>query len=228
MALPGACLDRILAAAFFMAILATGYVTLRRALAAVKERQQFLADFSVLFGKYVQSNAQDESTHVELMRRVTRMQREMGHHGVMAMFRPPFAGVAYRNYEILPNMLPEYRTNASDWVLHSQASQYASLISDALLRYSGAIDEAESDIRREIRNPIAWFRDGVRAIVAAPFLLLQSLGVLSASQALGVTSSTIVRIGSGLLAFITLVAGFVQIATGWDTASSFVHRLLGR
>ena len=218
-------MDRIAAVAILLAILGTGFGTLRRTLAALDDRQVFLSEFVQLFAKYVQSNAQDEATYVELVRRVTRMQAEIGGHGMMALFRPAFANFAYKNYAILPNMLPDYRRYAADWALRGQADQYASSIRDALLRYSGTLDEAEPDVHRELRNPIIWFRKGMRAIVASPFALLRSLGILSATQEAGLTASAALRVGSGILALIALVAGLIQIATGWDATVVFVRGL---
>lgn len=194
----------------------------------MNQRQAYLAEFVQLFGQYVQSDAKDDAAYTELMRRVTRMQAEMGSHGMMAMFRPAFANVAYKNYAILPNMLPEYRHYAGDWALRGQASQYASVIRDALLRYSGTLDEVASDVRVELRNPIIWFRNGVRAIVAAPFALLRSLGIISEARETDLTSSVVLKVGSGILALITLVAGLVQIATGWETSVAFVRTLFAR
>jgi hypothetical protein len=223
----GGHLDRLLVAGILITLFAIGFIGIRRSLLATLRRRAFLGEFLTLFGRYVQSGAQDEAIYVELTHRLVRMQREIGAHGMMAMFRPPFASVAYKNYPILINMLPEYRRSANDWALHGQALEYASAIRDALLRYSGSIDELEEDDRTEIKNPVAWFREGMRDLVALPFTILQSLGILSSATTSGIARSAIIRTGSGLLALVTLIAGLVQILAGWDTTIGFVHHLFG-
>jgi hypothetical protein len=183
---------------------------------AILERKAFLREFMSLFGRYFQSNGQDEALYVELTQRLSRMQRQIGGHGILYMFRPPFANFAYRDFPILLNLLPEYRTSANDWALRSQASHYASAIRDCLLRYSGSLEELEADSRSELKNPFIWFREGVRTFLALPFRLLRSLGILSGETESEIRSSKLARIGAGVLALVTLAAGIVQIVTGWD------------
>jgi hypothetical protein len=212
--------------AILMSVLAIGFIGLRRTLLVVRERKAYLHEFSRLFGEYVKSGAQDERIYVELTQRVMRMQGEMGALGMMSMFRPAFANFAYRNYAILPNMLPDYRQYANDWALRSQAVQYASTIRDALVRYSGTLDEVEADVLKELKNPLTWFSEGTRALVATPFKVLRSVGVLSEAQEAGISGSALLRIGSGILALVGLAAGLVQIITGWDAMLKFIRDLL--
>jgi hypothetical protein len=205
-----------------------GLVITRRRLTTIRDRRVFLGEFADRFMRYVGSAGQDEAVYVELTQRVVRMQRELGGHGVMGMYRPPFANYAVHDYPILLNMLPEYRTAANDWALKSQANQYSSTIRDVLVRYSGALEEAELDALRAARNPLVWFREGVRAAVALPFRLLGSLGILSPAATSGIVGSSLVRVASGFVALVTLVAGCVQIITGWDATIVFIHQFLGR
>jgi len=186
----------------------------------------FLAEFADRFSRYVQSGGQDDSLYVELTQRIVRMQREVGSHGVVAHYRPPFASVSYNSYPVLLNMLPEYQRSANDWALRSQAVQYANGVRDVLLRYSGSLGEAEADLLKDLHNPLAWFRDGVRIVLASPFDLLRSFGVLSSSAAFAITGSGILRVAAGVVALITLGAAIVQILSGWEASSALVQKVL--
>jgi hypothetical protein len=50
---------------------------------------------------------------------------------------------------------------------------------DVLVRYSGTLDEWDQDSRKDLKNPIVWFREGVRTVIAIPFRFLKFLGILS-------------------------------------------------
>jgi hypothetical protein len=153
------------------------------------------------------------------------MQRELGGHGIMAMFKPPFANVEYRDYQVVVNMLPEYRQAAGDFILQrNQAPQYASAIRDVLVRYSGVLSEAQEDVRGELRNPLVWFREGVRAILATPVKVLENFGILTPETSATVTASRLLRVASGVVALVGLIAALVQIVTGWDATLAFLRR----
>jgi hypothetical protein len=94
-------------------------------------------------------------------------------------------------------MLPEYRQAANHRATQSQAAQYSGAIRDVLLRYSGALVELENDTLQEFRNPIVWFRESVRAILASPFQLIMSLGIFSSAIGAGIIGSGILRFASG-------------------------------
>jgi hypothetical protein len=212
-----------------VALLLVGFEVTRRRLGAILERKSFLCQVHRSFRALrTGGGAQDESLYVELTERVVRMQREIGGHGVMALFRPPFANYAYRDYPLLVNMLPDYRRSANDWALHRHASECVSTIRDALVRYSGSLSELEEDARRSFRNPMVWFKEGVRFVVSSPFRLLRSLGILSAGVESNIVGSTLVRVASGIVALVTLVAGLVQIVTGWDASIALLHRMFGK
>jgi hypothetical protein len=209
-------------------LLALGFVVAIRRLLLILKRHEFLTEFADRFMRYVNGGGQDEALYVELTQRVSRMQRELGHHGVMAMYRPPFANYAFRDYQILVNMLPEYRQAANDPILQrNQAPQYADAMRDVLVRYSGSLQELESDARRELKSPLAWFREGVRTVLSLPLVALRELGILSPSLSASILGSGLLKVGAGVVALVTLIAGLVQILTGWDAAVALINKWRG-
>ena len=212
-------------AGMLLAPLALGLVVTIRRLSRVHERQDFLKDFADRFTRYASGGGKDEALYAELTQRVNRMQRDLGSHGTMAMYRPPFATYAFRDYQVLVNMLPEYRQAANDFILQrNQAPQYADAIRDVLLRYSGGLQQLENDKRRDLRNPLVWFREGVRTLVSFPFVALRELGVLSPSFSASILGSGLLKVASGVVAVVTLIAGLVQILTGWDTIVGLIDK----
>jgi hypothetical protein len=154
------------------------------------------------------------------------MQREMGPYGIMAVYRPPFANYAFNNYPILANLLPEYRRAAVSWRIQSQAEDYARAIWDALLRYSGSLGDLECEIRQNLRNPVVWIRESVRAILATPVWLLTSLGIFGSSTSSKIIGSRLMRLFAGLVSLIAIAANVVQIFSGWDASVIFIRKLL--
>ncbi len=206
----------------------TGFVITRRRVSRVKDRQEFLEEFASRFMRYVSGGGSDEALYTELTQRVNRMQREVGRVGVMALYQPPFASYGFRDYQILLNMLPEYRRAANDAILQrSQAPQFASMIRDVLVRYSGSLQEHEEEVRADSRNPLVWFREGVRAVLSVPLLTLRELGVLSPSRSASLLTSGVLKVGTGILALVTLIASLVQIVTGWDAVISVLNKWRG-
>jgi hypothetical protein len=153
------------------------------------------------------------------------MQREIGPSGVMAMYRPPHMNYAFSDYQVIVNMLPDYRQAARDWALQGLAPQYAATLRDCLVRYSGNLKEVENDARKELNNPLIWLREGVRSVLASPINLLTSLGILPRSLGAGIVGSGLLRVLAGIVALITLAAALVQIITGWDATMTFLQRL---
>ncbi len=187
-----------------------------------------MTEFADLFMRYVNGGGQDEALYVELTKRISRMQRELGHHGVMAMYQPPFANYAFRDYQIIVNMLPEYRRAAKDEILRrNQAPQYADAMRDVLVRYSGSLQERESDVRGDLRSPLVWFREGVRAVLSLPLVALRELGILSPSLSASILGSGLLKVGTGVVALVTLIAGLVDILTGWAAAVALIHKWRG-
>lgn len=221
-------LDRFIAAGTLLVLLGVGFMVTRRRLSRVLERGEVLTEFTDRFIRYVRGGGQDDALYVELTQRVNRIQREVGSHGIMAIYRPPFSSVGFRDYQILVNMLPEYRQAANDLILQrNQAPQYADAIRDVLLRYSGGLQELEGDTRRDLKNPLVWFREGVRALLSLPLLALRELGVLSPSLSASILGSGLLKIGTGILALVALVAGLVEILTGWEAVVALINRERG-
>jgi hypothetical protein len=218
----------VIAGGVLLALLTLGFVVALRRLSRLRARQDFLTEFTDRFMRYVNSGGKDEGLYVELTQRVSRMQRELGHHGIMAMYRPPYANYAFRDYQIIVNMLPQYRQAAHDEILQrNQALQYADAMRDVLVRYSGTLQELETDARRDLKSPVVWFRDGVRALLSLPLVALRELGILSPSLSASILGSGLLKVGAGVVALVTLVAGIVQILTGWDATVALIRRWLG-
>ena len=219
---------RFLSAGALVLISGLGLVHLLRWKARVRSRIVSASEFAERFINYANSGARNEREYVELTSRVSRMQREMGSYGILDRYKPAGASYMIRNYPLLMNALPEMQQYASDDFLGPRlVPQLATMVRDALIRYESWLKEVDEKAGAELRNPIVWFAEGCRVIVAAPLRMLGSLGI--ASGAMGrIAESGVVRLIAGIAALLAAVASLVTIATGWDSAKSLLERVLSR
>lgn len=155
----------------------------------------------------------------------TRVQNEMGAHGIMRQFRPPFANYIFPNWPIVLNALPEIQRSLQDPILFEQAGNYAQILKDALLRYVGALEDEIEAVAKEATNPVSSFREGVNAFLRAPIFLLYWLGLRGVPS---LSAGPAGRVVSGLVALIMLLSAVVSLVVGWrsflELAGSVVPR----
>ncbi|OGU10272.1 MAG: hypothetical protein A2075_21740 [Geobacteraceae bacterium GWC2_58_44] len=152
------------------------------------------------------------------------MQRQLGRTGILAAFRPPFADFQYTNYQILLNMLPELRKAFVDsYALGRLASEYGATVQETMLRHLGEIDECETNLGKEVRNPFVWLREGARTILAIPLYLLQWFGIISESITDKVTGNFIFRMLSSVAVIVGFIGSVITIVLGWEQFSRMMN-----
>jgi hypothetical protein len=190
----------------------------------ISNKLVFAAEFLQKLRAYVDSNGHDNESYGWLTHRSGKMQRQMGHHGIYASYRPPYANFQYSNYPIILNMLPELRKTFDDDVLNrgDLAHQYAIAIQEAIVRYVGNLDDIEQEYIKNLRNPFIWFREGVRAIVSFPVSILGWLGALSERTVSALISSKSFQFVSALVGIVGFISAVMGIALGWDQFKKMV------
>jgi hypothetical protein len=189
-------------------------------------RNEFGVEFLENLKKYWESNGADLEAYGWLIHRSNKMQGEMGGLGVVHNYKPPYQNYMITNYSIILNMIPELRKCLEDDLLsRNLAHQYMSALQESLVRYLGSIEDKQEVITKEIKNPIKWFRDGVRDILALPAYLLGWLGVISETAAKRLVSSLLFSAISGIVALVGFVSAIVTIVIGWDQFLDVVNRI---
>ena len=144
------------------------------------------------------------------------MQNQMGSQGVISKFKPPYADYVISNYAIVLNMVPSLNEAFRDYLLRDQAEQYARAIDEALLRHHGLLCDGYDQLYSKLRNPLAWFQEGIGQVAGLPLYALGMFGVISLSTAGNIISSAIFRVLSGVLTFIGFSSGILTLIVGWD------------
>jgi hypothetical protein len=179
-----------------------------------------------VFTRYMNSRGADSQAYGELIERSLRVQDLLGGVGIMAQYVAPFARYSVPNYQIILNGVPAMHRDFG--VLTSGRSDHGQLVGETLVRYMGWSADRIEEKQRELRNPVAWFREGVAALLLVPLWLLRSLGLLSGARSARVADSALFRLLTGLLALIGLVGSIFTIVLGWGAMTEAVSRLLGR
>ncbi len=205
-------LDRLLPLIAAAGIAALGRTLLLKQLKALRARKDRAVDFHNRLGDYWQSGGRDGSAYQWLTGRATKMQSEMGSHGIMGHMRPPFANYMIPNWPIVLNGLAEIQSSLAS-TLTQQAAGYAQILKDSLVRYMGSLDDRIEQAESENDNVLIWFREGIQAIVRAPLYFLYWLGLRSAPR---LSPSKALRVATGIVSVITLFSTVISLVLGWQ------------
>lgn len=162
----------------------------------------------------------DRQLYVWLTMNVSKIQENLGAFGILDLIAP-FQTYRVSNYQIVINTIPKFRDG-------SVSEVEVNSVDDCLLRYIGYLEEFRLDTRRNLRNPIIWFREGVRELLSLPIFLLSWFGIISKRTVTSIKDSLIYKVISGLIALVTLVSGLVTIVVGYEQVLDFVKILIGK
>ncbi|HMR82040.1 MAG TPA: hypothetical protein PKE30_02875 [Niabella sp.] len=177
---------------------------------------EFANSYSENYDRWSRSGNFDGEQYVWLTMNVSKMQSYLGTFGVMD-YIAPFQTYTISNYQIIINTVPKFRDGSvKDFDIHS--------VDDCLLRYIGYLDDFGKGTQKNLRNPIIWFREGVKEILSVPIFIFNWFGIISTRTVHSIKDSLIYKVISGLIALVTLVSGIVTIVVGYDQTVEFIKR----
>lgn len=210
--------DRAILVFALVLVLSLGLLSLIREKSHVSEDIAFSDEFMHKLKAYVESNGRDNEPYAWLTHRSSKMQKILGAYGVYASYRLPYANLQYQNYPIILNILPELRKTLEDKFLSrgGLAQQYAFSLQETIIRYGGVLEDRENEFFKSIRNPVVWFREGIRIIVALPLSILEWFGILSEKSVSALISSKAFRLCTAFFGIVSFVSAVMGIALGWE------------
>jgi hypothetical protein len=212
------------------ALLSLGFISLVLRHRALSGRQTFTIEFINRLGQFAKAEGFDAEQYTWLTQHSVQMQEELGPLGVVN-YKPPGNLGFIPRYHVILNLLPELRRlrmGEYHFAAEEIFSEQANLCLDTLVRYSGVLDRSSVESLRQLRNPLAWLREGVQTILLLPISVLASLGVIGASSERRFRGSLIFRILAGFVALIGLLSAAITIALGWDQFTILVGGLFSR
>ena len=124
------------------------------------------------------------------------------------------------NYQIIANLIPELKI-ASDGKYgdNDLLTQYSDLLQETLIRYIGLLEDEKEKTLQEFKNPVIWFREGIRFFLSIPVLVLQWVGIINFSLTKKIASSLLFTLLSGFITIITVLSSIASLVIGWDKLS---------
>ena len=147
------------------------------------------------------------------------MQRELGGRGVAASYKPPSLNIAYPNYAMLTNTLPQLGVGKA----HHHDYMWCR---DALLAHAGDLEHEEREGFKRLFNPLIWLTEGSRAVVQLPLWMARQSGLLGSTRYARAADSRLTRVLAFVLAFAAFAASLVEIIAGWAEVMAALRKLL--
>lgn len=212
-------------AGILIVIAVAGFICLLREFSRLKDDRDLAEDFLGRLKEYVDSGGQDGDAYTWLIHRSPRMQARIGPLGIVS-YRPPFENYIIHNYPVILNLVPELRRYFTIYSTR-QAQHCAALVAETLIRYIGFVDDLLEDTKRDLRNPVVWFREGVQFVLAIPFSFLSWIGLISTSTVDKVTNSGLFKAISALVSLLSFIGLVVGLIVDWQPFWEIIRKSLG-
>lgn len=185
---------------------------------------EFAREFRDKLISYANGRGVDHQAYNWLTFRSIKMQRQMGELGLLSAYRRAASGQTVFGYQVIVNMLPELQQSFVDPMVAflGRGDQSARTMVDCLTRYMGVVSDQHSQCMGELKNPLLWFRDGVRALLSLPFRLLGWFGLLGDASVRFLVSNGVFSFMTGAVAMIGLLSSIVGLVTDWSQFADLV------
>ncbi len=162
----------------------------------------------------------DNDLYVWLTKNVSRIHKILGVFGIMEYYSDPIARQRISNYHIIINTLPKFQNhNIQKFDINST--------NDCLIRFCGELENRITLNKKELKNPILWFRYGIQIILTSPLLLLNWFGIIGKKRVNEITENVVFKFVSGIVSLIGFLSGLVTIIAGYDEVVQFFNKIFG-
>ena len=166
-----------------------GRAYLVKELDRLHERRELVVEFLNKLILFAESHGEDMEAYTWLVRHSTRLQLESGLHGIMAMYRPPYENIAYRNYQIFLNFVGELRRWLDDIYSRETAYQFYLIMHDALHRYHADLEGQWERLYEKAGNPLECVVAGISFVLSTPLRIFAWMGLVSAGMVVRISRS---------------------------------------
>jgi len=210
-------------------LIGVGFISVRSELAELVRQSAFADEFLKKFWQYWNSRGEDAEAYAWLTYNSVRMQRQLGNLGIIATYKPPGVQYAFKNYQVVVNMIGELNSWLTDryaTVFLGPSQQIAQALNDVLVRHLGVLGDRSDRSATELRNPFVLLRKGVQQVIVLPVRLLNWLGLLGGSTVSAIRQSAVIRLLGGVITLLGLTSAVVTLVVGWDLFMAIVRRWL--
>jgi hypothetical protein len=214
----------------FLFILFLGLYEIKNKIKDIDIKREFAVEYRIKFIDFVckYKNNYDHFTNIGnldnelyiwLTMNANKMQNYLGSYGLLD-YKPQFQNYYFQNFQIITNTIPKFRThNIDEFDINTS--------DDCLLRYIGYLEEYRNITLKNIKNPIIWFREGLKIIFNIPFFILLSLDIFDRNKVNKIKDSIIYKFTISIFTLTTFISGCVTIIVGYDESIEFIKKLFG-
>ena len=95
-------------------------------------------------------------------------------------------------------------------------------LQESIIRYLGLLEESREVLITQRKNPVVWFREGIKFILNIPFKSLVWFDILNSSIVKKITSNILFKFFSGLIALITFLSTVITIVLGYEQFTKYL------
>lgn len=216
---------------FFIFVLVTGFIVLRRSFVLTQEKLNFTLEYRKQFveftnnyymnyDKFDRRGEIDHEKYIWLTKNSNKMQGMLGKTGLME-YIGPFQQYKVSNYNIVLNTIPKFRDNSLT-VFDTNS------VDDCLLRYIGIIEELTNESLKKLKNPFLWLTHGFKEFFSLPIYIVHWFGIIPDRLVGKITSNLIFNFLVGIGGLVTFVSGLVTIIQGREQTIEFIKKLFGK
>jgi hypothetical protein len=215
-----------------ISIFIIGFIKVLKANNKAIDTHNFIFDYREKFidfaNKYFESHNKflgrdgsfDGESYTWLTKNVNKVQDTLGHSGTIE-YIASYQRYRISNYQIVINTIPKFRDGTVE-IFDINSTD------DCLLRYLGQLDGIIEISKKNLKNPVIWFKIGVQEILSIPFFILNWFGIFSNRTINKIIGGTFYKIITGVIALVTLVSGSVTIIVGKEQTIEYINNLLGK
>lgn len=197
----------------------------------VKEQEfaiEFLNKYREFSNKLFQNNI-DGELYQWLKLNGTKMQKQISVRGISCDYKPAGANYIVKGYQMIlngiSNLLMEYRQFGDLGFGRNMLQDEATLIDDTLLTYMGGLESEYDQGVSEVKNPLIWFREGVRTIVVMPISIMYWSGLIQYRTYSILANNFLVKLIAFLVALVGLIGSIVTIVTGYEPFLKIINNI---
>lgn len=207
----------------FLVLLAIGFFNTKKKYNDLLDQDQLMVEFLNKLKSYVESGDTGSNSYTWLLENSYKVQSTLGEYGIAGSYKPPFANYMYKNYPIILNVLPELRQTI-DRRSRTSYENYRTL-HDTVVKYRGALQETIKSVKKELRNPIVWFFNGIQFLLYIPLQLLMWSGLLSSNLVSRIENSIFFKLFSFIVGTAGFISSIITIVAEWENIIYFITSL---
>jgi len=211
---------RFLAFLFLVAVGGIGYLRLLFRIGRLEESRQFIEQYIKKFQRFSESyqGEFDPDLYHWLTHRVLRAQTLAGDAAVWETFDSKLQEDAAQRSASLVDTLDQMGQ-------HSVPTDRVTSLTSFLVRYLGGLDDFIDNLKRQQKNPLLLFRQGIQGILLAPAMALRWV-TGSEARADEVARPATAGKSTALFSIIFLIVPIILLLIGWTPMVQAGHYLI--